>query len=61
VTRCAPRLGPLTFVRPRELRTAGSSHIDLRAAEWCIPAERMQMKEDLIVSLSAQALGVIEE
>jgi integrase len=43
------------------LRTAEWSHIDLRAAEWRIPAERMKMKEDLIVSLSRQALGVIEE
>jgi integrase len=61
LTRCALRLAPLTFVRPGELRTAEWGHVDLRAAEWRIPAERMKMREDLIVPLSRQAMGILAE
>jgi integrase len=61
VTRSALRLAPLTFVRPGELRTAEWAHVDLRISEWRIPAERMKMNEDLIVPLSRQAMGVIQE
>jgi integrase len=61
VTRCALRLAPLTFVRPGELRTAEWSHVDLVTNEWRIPAERMKMKEDLIVPLSRQAREVVLE
>jgi integrase len=61
VTRCALRLAPLTFVRPGELRTAEWAHIDLDIAEWRIPAERMKMREDLIVPLSRQAIDIVRE
>jgi integrase len=61
VTRLALRLAPLTFVRPGELRTAEWAHFRLSDAEWCIPAARMKMKEDLIVPLSSQALAVLVE
>ena len=61
VTRCALRLAPLTFVRPGELRTAEWAHFHLDCAEWRIPAERMKMREDLIVPLSRQAMAVVEE
>jgi integrase len=61
VTRCALRLAPLTFVRPGELRTAEWAHIDLDIAEWRIPAERMKMREDLIVPLSRQAMDIVRE
>jgi integrase len=61
VTRCALRLAPLTFVRPGELRTAEWGHFNLQAAEWRIPAERMKMREDLIVPLSRQALEIVLE
>jgi integrase len=61
VTRCALRLAPLTFVRPGELRKAEWAHVDLVAAEWHIPGERMKMGKDLIVPLSRQALDVLRE
>ena len=61
ITRCALRLAPLTFVRPGELRTAEWEHVDIDAAEWRIPAERMKMREGLIVPLSRQAVEVLEE
>lgn len=61
ITRCALRLAPLTFVRPGELRNAEWSEIDLDRAEWCIPAERMKMKEPHIVPLATQAVAVLRE
>ena len=61
LTRCALRLAPLTFVRPGELRTAEWEHFDLRAAQWRIPAERIKMREDLIVPLSRQAMEVLQD
>jgi integrase len=59
--RVALRLAPLTFVRPGELRKAEWSEIDLDKAEWCIPAERMKMKEPHIVPLSRQAVAILGE
>ncbi len=61
VTQCALRLAPLLFVRPGELRKAEWSEIDLEAAEWHIPAERMKMRAVHIVPLSRQALAVLHE
>jgi integrase len=53
--------GPLTFVRPGELRKAEWSEIDLEAAEWRIPAERMKMRAIHIVPLSVQAVVCLRE
>ena len=61
ITRCALRLAPLVFVRPGELRQAEWSEIDLDAAQWSIPAERMKMREPLIVPLATQALAILRE
>ncbi len=61
VTRCALKLAPLTFVRPGELRHAEWAEINMEAAEWRIPAERMKMREKHIVPLSRQALDVLRE
>ncbi len=61
VTRSALRFAPLTFVRPGELRTAEWTHIRLPEAAWRIPAERMKMREDLIVPLSRQAISILTE
>ena len=61
ITQCALRLAPLTFVRPGELRKAEWSEIDLEAAEWRIPAERMKMRAIHIVPLSDQALASLRE
>lgn len=61
VVRSALQLAPLVFVRPGELRKAEWTEIDLAAAEWRIPAERMKMREAHIVPLSTQAVGILQE
>jgi integrase len=60
-TRCALRLGALVFVRPGELRHAEWTEFDFEKAEWRIPANKMKMKEQHIVPLSAQAIAVLRE
>jgi integrase len=61
VTKCALRLAPLVFVRPGELRHAEWPEIDLERVEWRIPAERMKMREQHIVSLARQAVDILRE
>lgn len=61
VTHCALRLAPLVFVRPGELRGAQWDEIDLEAAVWRIPAERMKMRTAHVVPLSRQAVAILEE
>ena len=56
VTKCALRLAPLVFVRPGELRRAAWPEIDLDAAEWRIPAERMKMRTPYLVPLAARLI-----
>ncbi len=60
VVYCAFRLSPLLFVRPGELRQAEWSEIDLEAAEWRIPKEKMKMRKPHIVPLSRQALEIFQ-
>jgi integrase len=60
VVMAALRLSPLVFVRPGELRKARWSEIDLEKGEWCIPAERMKMREPHLVPLSSQAVAILE-
>lgn len=50
--RAALRLAPLMFVRPHMLLHAEWSEINLKAAEWRIPAEKMKMQSDHIVPLA---------
>nr|WP_291980655.1 tyrosine-type recombinase/integrase [Luteitalea sp.] len=59
VVRSALQLAPLVFVRPGELRRAEWSEINLAAAEWRMPAERMKMREAHIVPLSTQAVAIL--
>jgi len=61
VTKCALQLAPLVFVRPGELRHAEWSEIDLDAAEWRIPAEKMKMRETHIVPLARQSVAILRE
>lgn len=61
VVKCALRLAPMLFVRPGELRHAEWAEINLDAAQWNIPAERMKMKLPHIVPLSTQAVEVLNE
>lgn len=55
----ALRLAPLVFVRPGELRAAEWAEIDLDAAEWRIPGEKMKMDADHIVPLARQAVEIL--
>lgn len=61
VVKSAMQLAALVFVRPGELRQAEWSEIDLEAAEWNIPAERMKMKVAHLVPLSSQAVHILSE
>lgn len=60
-TRLGLQLMALTFVRTSELIGARWSEVDVPAARWNIPAERMKMKTPHIVPLSRQSLAVLEE
>ncbi len=60
-TRLALRLAALTFVRTTKLRAARWDEVDLEAAEWRIPAERMKMRAPHIVPLSRQAVEALTE
>ncbi|WP_300882287.1 integrase arm-type DNA-binding domain-containing protein [uncultured Desulfovibrio sp.] len=57
----ALRLAPLVFVRGNELIRAEWAEVNLEAAEWRIPAERMKMRQIHIVPLSRQALMIFQE
>lgn len=59
LTRLAMKLLALTFVRTSELIEARWAEIDLDAAEWRIPAERMKMKRMHIVPLAPQAIQLL--
>jgi len=59
-TRHALRLLLLTFVRTRELRGAEWTEINVDAAEWRVPPERMKMGVEHIVPLSRQTMATIE-
>ncbi len=59
VTRLAIKLMAMTFVRTGELIAAKWSEIDLDAARWDIPAERMKMRTPHIVPLSLQAVEAL--
>lgn len=60
VVKCAMQLVPLLFVRPGELRQAEWSEIDLDAAEWNIPGQRMKMNEPHLVPLCSQAVEILK-
>lgn len=51
----------LTCVRPGEVRGAKRDEVDLKAARWQIPAERMKMRRPHDVPLSRQAVKLLEE
>ena len=50
-----------TFVRHNELRLAQWAELDLEKREWRIPAERMKMRREHVVPLSAQALELFRQ
>ena len=61
VVRCAMKLAPLVFVRPGELRKAEWGEFDLDGAIWRIPAGKMKMREEHIVSRPVQAVATLRE
>jgi len=61
ITKCALRLAPLLFVRPGELRQAEWAEIDLEAAEWNIPAEKMKTRQPHLVPFARQAVEILRE
>lgn len=61
VVKAALRLAPLVFVRPGNLRQAEWREIDLDAALWRIPGEKMKSGDPHIVPLSRQAVGILRE
>jgi integrase len=61
ITKSALRLAPLLFVRPGELRKAEWSEVNLDAAEWNIPAEKMKTRHAHLVPLCRQAVSILRE
>jgi integrase len=61
VTKSALRLAPYLFVRPGELRQMEWAQIDLEAAEWNIPAEKMKTRQPHLVPLAHQSLEILKE
>lgn len=60
-TRIGLQLLALLAQRPGELRNAKWGEIDLEAAIWSIPAERMKMRRPHRVPLPAQAVALLKE
>lgn len=58
-TKVALRLLPHVFVRPGELRFAEWAELDLDAAVWTIPAQKMKMRRPHAIPLSRQAIEII--
>jgi integrase len=58
-TRAALQLIAQTFVRTSELTEAKWDELDLDAAEWRIPAERMKMRTPHVVPLARQSVDVL--
>jgi len=60
VVKSALQLTPLLFVRPGELQKMEWAEVDLDAALWSIPAERMKMRVPHTVPLSRQSLEILQ-
>ncbi|NKI99866.1 integrase arm-type DNA-binding domain-containing protein [Novosphingobium sp. SG707] len=60
-TRWALKLAPHVFVRPGELRHARWEEINLEAAVWTIPPEKMKMRKPHHVPLSLQSIALLKE
>lgn len=58
--RCALQMLLLTAPRPGELRGMTWAEVDLNAATWSIPAERMKMRRPHVVPLPVQAITILQ-
>lgn len=62
IVKCALKLSPLVFVRPKELSLMKWANIDLEKKEWIIPAKDMKVKEfEHFVPLCQQAIEILKE
>jgi integrase len=61
LTTYAMQLMALTFTRTGELIEAQWNEIDLKRAEWLIPAGRMKMNRPHLVPLSRQAIAILKK
>lgn len=61
VTMAALKLAPLVFARPGNLRAMEWSELDLDAAEWRIPANKMKTREAHVVPLATQVATLLRE
>lgn len=61
VTRAALTLAMLTAMRPGIVASARWKEIDLEAAEWMVPGNRMKTRHAHIVSLPTQAVALLRE
>ena len=61
LTKLSIKLLVLTFVRSLELRGAKWEEFNFEDKLWRIPAERMKMKVEHLVPLSAQAVDVLNQ
>ena len=61
LTKLAIKMLLLTFVRSGELRGACWDEFDLKRKIWRIPADRMKMREEHLVPLSAQSIALLKE
>jgi integrase len=59
VTRAALKVAMLTAQRPGNVAAMEWDEVDLDAAEWSIPAEKMKMRHAHIVPLSKQAVELL--
>ena len=59
--RCMFKIMALTFVRSGELRRAEWAEMEMDAAVWRIPADKMKMKRPHVVPLPRQALDAMRE
>ena len=61
ITRIACQIAPHVMMRPGELRQALWTEIDMTAAIWTVPPERMKMRRPHPVPLSRQVLAYLED
>jgi integrase len=60
-TMLALKLTPHLFQRPGELRHMEWAEVDLKAATWTIPADKMKMARPHKVPLSKQAVAILTQ
>ena len=60
-TKIALKLLLYVFVRPGELRAARWEEIDWMHKEWCIPADRMKMRQPHTVPLAQQVIILLQD